>query len=553
MRLLSWNVNGIRTLTQYYPWCECKTLKEVLSRLNAEVICFQETKLSANRFTSDIALVDGFDGYFSLSKNASGYSGVATYVDSLNVFPTNASEGITGILHRKGVGEPLLKELLLTTEQFEDRKELLDLDSEGRSVVIDLGLFVLFNLYCPNERGPERLPYKMRYYHALEKQVDHLLNSGRNVVIVGDMNISHKEIDHCDPLTATRDYGLENFGDHPSRQWFDQFLSPRGKMVDLFRHFHPGEEKKYTCWNTKINARPANFGTRIDYILVNEGLLKWFKSCDILPELMGSDHCPVVAELFTEIVDECGNTLLLQNFFKHSQTNESTTKYKAPSLCAKYHSAFSGQRKLTASFFKPANKSKVSSTFDRPSINPPITTQKTTEETYNVNATSKLDKLNSPCKKDAPKQSTLQAFFQAPKRTESRATATSVKSELKCKGDLSDREPPLLAEYMDIVNSAVATTSLNADTTKQQWNQLFSSPDIPVCKHGEPTNEFTVNKKGPNQGRRFFVCARPVGPNNAKDPKFRCDFFQWKNGKKRSSSLESPSLSGDSSSKRNKS
>lgn len=339
MKFMTWNVNGIRALTQYHPYCDdlhknyrvnsrtvlkdwmsnatCPSIshkrlkknsrtffflssQEILDFLDADVICLQETKITRSKLESDLALVPGYDSYWSFHRTKSGYSGVVIYVkDHLKLLA--AEEGISGILSgnvampgsdstftspsassgqqggavRKVGGYPRLQ-----TEMYGDDEELPDeeghsgtpppprllsaaatfsrfqeLDSEGRGIILDFGFFVLFNLYCPNETDETRLPFKMDYYHVLEARVQELIQEGREVMILGDMNVIPTELDHCDPEKWKKESGRDDFRDTQPRRWFNSFLAPMGPMTDLYRVFHEGEKGAFTCWNTKINAR----------------------------------------------------------------------------------------------------------------------------------------------------------------------------------------------------------------------------------------------------------------------------------------------------------
>lgn len=130
-----------------------------------------------------------------------------------------------------------------------------ELDNEGRGLVLDFGFFVLFNLYCPNETDEQRRPFKMAYYHLLEARVRDLIARGKEVIVMGDMNVIPSELDHCDPEKWKKECGESDFGNTAPRRWFNAFLAPNGPLTDLYRVFHKDEKGAFTCWNTKINAR----------------------------------------------------------------------------------------------------------------------------------------------------------------------------------------------------------------------------------------------------------------------------------------------------------
>lgn len=178
-------------------------------------------------------------------------------------------------------------------------------------------------MYCPNAgENDERLPYKLKFFNALELRCQHFLNCGYRVVVLGDLNVSHRLIDHCEPED------VENFSKTPSRVWLENFLGgENGEFVDSFRKLHPDEEKAFTCWNTKINARVNNYGTRIDYVLISSKLVPVLGACVIMKDVYGSDHCPVRAQLEVEAIPSS----------------------KPPSICTQYYKEFSGkQLKISA-------------------------------------------------------------------------------------------------------------------------------------------------------------------------------------------------------------
>ncbi|KAF9908098.1 Class II abasic (AP) endonuclease [Linnemannia zychae] len=405
MKFMTWNVNGIRTLTQYHPYCDDlhKDYREILEFLGADIICIQETKISRSKLDTNIALVPGYDSYWSFHRTKSGYSGVVIYIKD-HIKLLGAEEGISGIISGyipaplvnssnleqadsagdesgEGYGDEAqhlsdssgsgLQRLTFEQTVADTMTQFPELDSEGRGLILDFGFFVLFNVYCPNETDEQRRPFKMAYYQLLEARVRDFISRGKEVIVMGDMNVIPTELDHCDPERWKKECGIEDFGNTAPRRWFNSFLAPRGPLTDLYRVFHEGEKGAFTFWNTVINARPSNYGTRLDYILVTEKLVPWFKSCDRQPQVVGSDHCPVVAELATELAAELvmdkeklfatqqgqadKEKILLQDVL---DSYGGTTDHP---LAARYFDEFSGkQQKLSAFFKKPAAPSQGS-------------------------------------------------------------------------------------------------------------------------------------------------------------------------------------------------
>ncbi|CAB4383533.1 unnamed protein product [Rhizophagus irregularis] len=585
MRIITWNVNGIRSITNYHPWSKHKDYKQVLDTLNADIICFQETKITLDKLDSSLAIVPGYDAYFSSSRGKGGYAGVVIYVKTSVIRPIAAEEGISGILNEvpanakskdvttAGIGPSIISEF--TTE------ELLEIDSEGRCVILDFGIFVLFNVYCVHESSQGRLPYKLRFYNILQRRAEALLDSGREVIIVGDLNVTHQVIDHCDPQKSIKEHGLKSFGDHPARKWLDSWISPNGPMIDLCRKFHPDEEGLFTCWNTLINARPINYGTRLDYILVSEGLTKWFKSCNVEQDIMGSDHCPVSCELFDEIYEGDNKLSLLK---------ENTLMTLTPKLCAKNLVRFSGKQQTLKSFFikqeikeKEAQERKsVKTSNDNIVENIPETLTSNTIPTDSSIDISEGLKEQSEIKRKSGQASVIKVqkakanssklikeksskaqaksklsyptnqvslislFKKASQDTPPEKKLEEVTKSIELKDSQGLQEKSTISENIsdssnsfeesldDIINNVEdecieVSSSNNKSDIQSQWNALFKPRPIPNCiGHGEPCKEYTVNKPGINQGRRFYLCSRPVG--NSQES--RCKFFEWTNGNK---------------------
>jgi AP endonuclease-2 len=206
----------------------------------------------------NFALPDSFDAFISLPVARSGYSGVAVYTNREKVVPLKAEEGLSGKIQPKppfSVDErvssayPYPHELdLMSDASGSTPVDFLALDAEGRALVLDFGLFVLINLYCPNETSDERLPFKMNYHYVLQERVRRLVeDEGREVIVTGDMNICAAPIDHCDGHLPSNS---ESFYEHPARKWLQEWMEPRGRMIDVTRRFWPERKGMYTCTST---------------------------------------------------------------------------------------------------------------------------------------------------------------------------------------------------------------------------------------------------------------------------------------------------------------
>ncbi|MDR1483481.1 MAG: exodeoxyribonuclease III [Planctomycetaceae bacterium] len=248
MRLISWNVNGLRA-------CLKKGFLDSVKGLCADIICLQEIKMMQGQAEVDI------DGYFQYWNSAikKGYSGTAVFT---RFEPLSVSYGI-------GISEH---------------------DQEGRVITLEFADFMLVNVYTPNARqGLTRLDYRMEWEIALRNYLSRL-DEIKPVVICGDLNVAHNEIDLYHPESNHANAGFTD--------------AERGKMTDLlaagfvdtFRAFHADAANKYTWWSFRSNARANNVGWRIDYFIVSQRLLDQVADAFIYPEIYGSDHCPVGLE-----------------------------------------------------------------------------------------------------------------------------------------------------------------------------------------------------------------------------------------------------------------
>jgi len=252
LRLLSWNVNGLRAALK-------KGFLDWLQEERPDVLCLQETKATPEQLPDELKEAAGYRAYFAAAERK-GYSGVGVYT---RVEPLEVRDGF-------GV------------KRF---------DVEGRTQAVDYGDFLLFNVYFPNGKASEeRLRYKMSFYRAFLKRVAGLKEEGRNVVICGDVNTAHREIDLAHPKENAKVSGFLP----QERAWIDKLIA-RG-FVDTFRMFCD-EPEQYTWWDMRTRARERNVGWRLDYFFVNEEFAPNVKKAFILPEVTGSDHCPVGMEV----------------------------------------------------------------------------------------------------------------------------------------------------------------------------------------------------------------------------------------------------------------
>ncbi len=248
LKLLSWNVNGYRAALK-------KGFGPFIGGCGADILGLQEVKSRPEQLTPADTDFPGYKYAWNCAERK-GYSGVAAFYRQE---PLEVSNGF-------GV------------ERF---------DSEGRVIALEYPKFHLLNVYFPNGgQGPERLKYKLDFYDAFLDHIEKLRKTGKAVIFCGDVNTAHNEIDLARPKE-----NVENSGFMPvERAWLDK-ISGKG-WVDTFRAFHP-EPDQYTWWDYKTRARERNVGWRIDYFFINKEKASLVKDAFILPEVQGSDHCPV--------------------------------------------------------------------------------------------------------------------------------------------------------------------------------------------------------------------------------------------------------------------
>lgn len=251
-RILSWNVNGIRAISRknFFPW---------ISGDSPDILCVQETKAEPAQLTKELLNPENYLTFWS-SAVKKGYSGTATF-SKLKPLEVKTSPGI------------------------------LSLDREGRIISADYGTFILFNIYFPNGRkNKERLDFKLKFYEEFLTHMDKLRKKGRNIVVCGDFNTAHSEIDLSHPGKNGKVSGFLPV----ERAWLDKVISHG--YIDTFRHFNKRPEN-YTWWDYKTRARERNIGWRLDYFFISGSLLPNLKKAFILDQVPGSDHCPVGIEL----------------------------------------------------------------------------------------------------------------------------------------------------------------------------------------------------------------------------------------------------------------
>ncbi|KAK0753565.1 Endonuclease/exonuclease/phosphatase [Schizothecium vesticola] len=318
LRITTWNVNGIRNPFGYQPWRESRTFQAMFDTLEADIVVMQETKIQRKDLSDDMVLVPGWDVFFSLPKYKKGYSGVAIYTRTSKCCPIRAEEGITGVLCPRNSAtrfreRPVDQQIggYPRADQIPASLDEASLDAEGRCMILEFPAFVLLGVYSPASRDETRTEFRQAFLNLLDIRVRNLVAMGKQVVLVGDLNIIRSELDTAGLQERLRKEALSliDFFSSPSRRFLNQLVfggqvvgerdAERQQPVlwDLCREFHPERKGMYTCWETKKNARPGNFGSRIDYVLCSAGIKDWFVDANIQEGLLGSDHCPVYAML----------------------------------------------------------------------------------------------------------------------------------------------------------------------------------------------------------------------------------------------------------------
>lgn len=252
MNIFSWNVNGIRAVKK-------KGFFDFISQYNPDILCLQETKAHVEQLGDDLLSPKGYFSYFDSPKFKKGYSGVAIYSKK----------------------KPIDVSTVLGADE--------DLDQEGRTLIAEYEDFFLLNFYFPNgQMNDQRLEYKLRFHEAVYKKVLKLKRKKKNLIICGDYNIAHNEIDLKHPKANQNTSGFLRI----ERDWLDKF--EKKGFVDTFRYLYP-QEIKYSWWTYMRNARQNNVGWRIDYFWVSQ--IEKITSAGIHNDVFGSDHCPVSINL----------------------------------------------------------------------------------------------------------------------------------------------------------------------------------------------------------------------------------------------------------------
>jgi len=266
MKIVTWNINGYRAITGQNKSIRLDNISfennlfKFINEENPDIIGLQETKAIPEQIADHLRVPPGYKAYYNSCKIKKGYSGVALF-SKIEPQRINYEIGIS---------------------KFDD---------EGRLIEADFGRFLLFNVYFPKGYTDDpRLDYKLEFYDALLIYLKELLKQGRSIIVMGDYNTARTEIDLANPKENENTSGFLQV----ERDKMEEYFS--AGFVDAFRLFVK-EGGHYTWWSNRANSRARNIGWRIDYHLVSQDLVPFVKNARQMPEVMGSDHCPVVLEL----------------------------------------------------------------------------------------------------------------------------------------------------------------------------------------------------------------------------------------------------------------
>ncbi|KAJ5668009.1 uncharacterized protein N7477_006579 [Penicillium maclennaniae] len=619
-RITTWNVNGIRNPFSYEPWRGNRTFESMFDILESDIVVFQETKIQRKDLRDDMVLVPGWDCYFSLPKFKKGYSGVVIYTRNATCAPIRAEEGITGVLcapnsavsfrdlpeEQQIGGYPTMEQLtrppsvniesdeaVLDDEQpaLDPKIDAATLDSEGRCVVLEFPAFVLIGVYCPAYRDESRDCFRMDFLSALDARVRNLVAMGKRVFLTGDINIAQMGIDSAHALEGIRKRTTteEEYISAPSRKLFNSLLSDgivvgdrdEGRqqpvMYDICRSFHPERSGMYTCWDTKLNTRPGNFGARIDYVLCSLDMQDWFSESNIQEGLMGSDHCPVFAVFKDQVPYEGGLSHIRDimnppGVFKDGERQqEYSSRFMLPASGRLLPEFDIDKRRSIKDMFTrrpPSTLSRSSSTgsaLEKPAASPAPESYTSATPTPSEPPTPSVS-CETPAPKSMPFKRSQPASSASSKRakptpTPSTAGQKSLIGFFKPKSDegaspkkksivfnshitqaASNPPPPGPTSDMPTLPSGPPSaqsspSKLRSDdsvidpiVSKEDWTKLFTKKPVPRCEsHQEPCVSLTTKKPGMNRGRSFWICPRPLGPSGEKEKgsQWRCPTFIW--------------------------
>lgn len=597
--------------------------------LGSDIVVMQELKIQRKDLRDDMVLIDGWDCYFSLPKHKKGYSGVGIYTRNATCAPIKAEEGLLGVLpspsgvpYNELPDEESVGGYPSTLQVAELGVNPAMLDAEGRCLILEFPAFVLLGVYSPANSNGLRDDFRYGFITALDCRIRNLTRNGKRVVLVGDLNVSRNELDTAGATEDCRKEGLthEDYISTPNRRIFNQLLiggevvgerdegREQGVLWDTTRGFHPTRKGMYTHWEQKKNARPGNFGGRIDFVLVAESMQPWIKDANIQEGLLGSDHCPVFADFHDSVRVEDQEMALADimnppGTFQNGARRQEWKVQDVPAFSAKRMPEFDRRRSIKSMFTAPsvmktqsvetAGHTGLPGHAASSSLAAGAAVESELSNADSINSQiSDLDTEQSPLKRKVssiPKekpvkrqkadsgtltskgQQSLKGFFQTQNKTVNSAsnaferlykdqaededssrstlndsqelyetsittatTTSAVESEMtpNIRRTPKTKEPHSPTMPTDVSPSpSQVSAQLEANEQNQRsWSALFSKPVSPLCEgHNEPCKTMQTKKKGSNQGRSFWMCARPLGPSGNKErgTQWRCGTFIW--------------------------
>ncbi|KAJ5219863.1 hypothetical protein N7468_009067 [Penicillium chermesinum] len=445
----------------------------------------------------------------------------------------------------------------------EARVDPATLDSEGRCVVLEFPAFVLIGVYCPAYRDESRDSFRMDFLNALDARVRNLVTMGKRVVVTGDINIAKGGIDSASAMEGIRKGTTteEEYISGPSWKLFNSLLAD-GVVVgermdgreepvlhDICRSFHPERTGMYTCWDTRLNTRPGNYGSRIDYVLCSLDMREWFCESNIQEGLMEGRR---QQDYSNRLLLPASGRLLPEFDLEKRRSIKDMFARKPPASPNKVASAVNipGRQELDVK-----NDCVAAPCMAEASRVPPVATSRKRQPPPSAAVTSKRSKPLATPTAAASGQKSLKGFFKPkgpavdPKTETSESIAFTAAQVIQPTAMAADSEPDQWAlQVPRVVPDALAATAsgnsfMNAspDTSatdavidpaasKENWSKLFTRKPVPLCEtHREPCISLTTKKPGMNCGRAFWICARPLGPSGEKEKgtQWRCPTFIW--------------------------
>ncbi|KAL9623120.1 MAG: hypothetical protein Q9160_002634 [Pyrenula sp. 1 TL-2023] len=507
-RITSWNVNGIRNPFGYQPWSAQKSLEASFDILEADIVVFQETKIQRKDLTDNLVLVDGWDCYWSLPRHKK---------DSSTAFRDLPKDVQIG-------GYP-------TPEQLEaSLEDESTIDSEGRCVILEFPAFVLLGVYAPANRDESRDGFRLSFLNLLDARVRNLVSMGKRVILTGDLNIARDGRDAAwlEGAIRKREATVEDFLSTPARRMFNhlleggQVIGQRDKgrkepvLYDPCRAFHEDREGMYTCWETKVNARPGNYGARIDYVLSSIDMRDWFVDANIQEGLMGSDHCPVYT-IFKEKVTIGNEETHISNIMNPEGTFRNGTRLKPWStkfvlpMSGKLIPEFDRRRSIKDMF------SKKSSTSNGPTLKPsPVLLESVPShametapearlnETAALGTSSQTSSTRSPSRPESSQETTK---VSAKRNHQQEANGASNAKRAKPNGNTTPKGQKSLKGFFTSRAPAKSPDASNNSTEKQSVNHKEDKKATPPPPSPpQPASHSSKTSPAPSQE------ARPANP-----------------------------------------